>query len=211
MVLATLLLTTPVIVSTENSPLKFETNAIQDNRATLSLCSKELADAIALQGEERPLGLAVLGNQNLVQQAFKATIAVSDAQGVYVGNAVVQVVSEFVNLNAVDWSQQVKDFPHLRALNFPTPFCQGQSHLLFGNDNHHLTQAKQKSITTDVNPQAYPYAELTPLGWCAAGTTLLPIPGDTLFNMQVRAAVAAKQIQDKAELLNIRDKVIYQE
>jgi hypothetical protein len=54
-------LTTPIIVSNNNSPLKFETNTIHDYGATVSLCSKELADAIRLVGEERPLGLSVFG------------------------------------------------------------------------------------------------------------------------------------------------------
>jgi hypothetical protein len=51
------LLTSPVIISWETSALKFETNVIHDNGASLSLCSKALADAIGLTGEGRPLGL----------------------------------------------------------------------------------------------------------------------------------------------------------
>jgi hypothetical protein len=35
------LFTTPIIVSNNNSSLKFETNAIHDYGATVSLCSKE--------------------------------------------------------------------------------------------------------------------------------------------------------------------------
>jgi hypothetical protein len=143
-VLPVALLTTPIIVSNNNSPLKFETNAIHDYGATVSLCSKELADAIALVGEERPLGLSVFGNPNQVQQSFKATVKIVDAQGVHVGNAVVNF--EFVNMKAVDWSKLAKDFPHLRALNFPTPFRQGECHMLLGNDSHHLLHAKDKII-----------------------------------------------------------------
>jgi hypothetical protein len=120
------LLTSPIIVSTVNSALKFETNLIHDNGSTVSLCSQELADAIGLTGEERPIGLAVFGNPNQVQPSFKATVSVADSEGTHVGQAIVSVVKEFVNLKAVDWSTQAKDFPHLRSINFPAPFRKGQ-------------------------------------------------------------------------------------
>jgi hypothetical protein len=152
------LLTTPVLISTDTSPLMFETNAIHDNGASVSLCSKEVTDAISLKGENRPLGLSVVGNPNLVQEAFKAMIAIADAHGNHLGNAVVHVVPEFVNLKAVDWTTQSKNFPHLRSINFPTPFKGGQCDLLLGNDNHHLMQQKQPTITAEVNSQASPYA-----------------------------------------------------
>jgi hypothetical protein len=53
------LLTTPVVLSSSTSALQFETNAIHVNGATILLCSQEVADAIGLDGESRPLGLAV--------------------------------------------------------------------------------------------------------------------------------------------------------
>jgi hypothetical protein len=40
------LLTSPVLVATDNSALKKETNLIHDNGASVSLMSKEIADAI---------------------------------------------------------------------------------------------------------------------------------------------------------------------
>jgi hypothetical protein len=39
------------MVATDNSMLKKETNVIHDNRATISLMDKEIADAIGLRGE----------------------------------------------------------------------------------------------------------------------------------------------------------------
>jgi hypothetical protein len=78
-------------------------------------------------------------------------------------------------MKAVDCSKLAKDFPHLRALNFPTPFRQRECHMLLGNDNHNLLHAKDKIIMAPDNPQAYPYAALTPFKWCAAGPTLPPI------------------------------------
>jgi hypothetical protein len=116
------LLTSPVIISSETSALKFETNVIQDNGASVSLCSKALADSIGLKGEERPLGLSFFGNPNHVQQAFKKTILVANTEGTNDGKAIVHVVPEFVDLKAIDWSEQAKDFPHLRTVNYPTPF-----------------------------------------------------------------------------------------
>jgi hypothetical protein len=198
------LLTTPIIVSNNNSPLQFETNTIHDYGATVSICSKELADAIALVGEERPLGLSVFGNPNQVQQSFNATVQIADAQGVHVGNAVVNVVPEFVNMKAMDWSKLAKDFPHLRALNFPTPFREGECHMLLGNDNHHLLHAKDKIITALDNPQAYPYAALTPLGWYAAGPTLPPIAGDPFFNIVADNFVAKQNALYKTQLSSIQ-------
>jgi hypothetical protein len=107
------LLTTPVVLSSSTSALQFETNAIHDNGATISLCSQEVADAIGLDSESQPLGLAVFGNPNRVQQAFKTTVAIVDAEGNHIGNAVVHVVDKFVKVRAVDWSTHSKDFPHL--------------------------------------------------------------------------------------------------
>jgi hypothetical protein len=104
------------------------------------------------------LRLSVVGNPNLVQEVFKATIAIADAQGNHVGNAVFHIEPEFVNLKAVDWSTQSKNFPHLRSINFPTLFKGEQCDLLLGNDNHHLMQQKQTTITAEVNSQASPYA-----------------------------------------------------
>jgi hypothetical protein len=54
--------------------LQFETNAIHDNGATILLCSQEVADAIGLDGESRPLGLAVFGNPNLYSEPRKGLI-----------------------------------------------------------------------------------------------------------------------------------------
>jgi hypothetical protein len=107
------LLTTPVVLSSSTLALQFETNAIHDNGATILLCSQEVADAIGLDGESRPLGLAVFGNPNQVQQAFKTMVAIADAEGNHIGNAVVHVVDEFVKVRAVDWSTHSKEFPHL--------------------------------------------------------------------------------------------------
>jgi hypothetical protein len=67
-----------------------------------------------IAGEDRPLGLSVFGNPNQVHQSFKATVQIADAQGVYVGNAVVNVVSEFFNMKAVDWSKLSKFPAYLR-------------------------------------------------------------------------------------------------
>jgi hypothetical protein len=114
--------------------LQFETNATHDNGATISLCSQEVADAIGLDGESLPLGLAVFGNPNQVQQAFKTTVPIADAEGNHIGNAVVHVVDEFVKVRAVDWSTHLKDFRHLRSLNFEKLFPEGRCHILLGND-----------------------------------------------------------------------------
>jgi hypothetical protein len=59
------LLTTPVVLSLSTV-------------ATILLCIQEVADTIGLDGESRPLGLAVFGNPNQVQQAFKTTVAIAD-------------------------------------------------------------------------------------------------------------------------------------
>jgi hypothetical protein len=55
------LLTLPVMVATDNLALKKETNLIHDNGALVSLMSKEIADAIGLHGETKPLGLNTIG------------------------------------------------------------------------------------------------------------------------------------------------------
>jgi hypothetical protein len=78
----------------------------------------------------------VFGNPNQVQQAFKTTVAIADAEGNHIGNAVVHVVDEFVKVRAVNWSTHSKDFPHLRSLNFEKPFREGRCHILLGNKNH---------------------------------------------------------------------------
>jgi hypothetical protein len=201
------LLTPPVILSSLTSVLQFDTNAIHGNGSTISLFSREIADNIGLQGESIPLGLAAFGNPNQVQQAFKTTIAIADADATHVGNAVVYIVDEFVQVQAVDWSSHSKDFAHLRSLNFPKPFREGRCHILLGKDNHHLTKSTQNDILAPTNPQSYPYALLTALGWCAAGPTLPPIIGDHLFNILAKSAALQQSSEYAAELSAIQTKV----
>lgn len=67
--------------------------------------------------------------------------------------------------------------------------------MLLGNDNHHLFQIQQKTITAQENAQSYPYAALTPLGWVAAGPTLMPATGDHLFNI-----IAEKARREQLEI-----------
>jgi hypothetical protein len=152
------LLTSPVMVATDNSALKKETNVIHDNGASISLMSKEIADAIGLHGETRLLGLSVVGNSNLFQQAFKAQINLHDTEGNEIGKAWVNVILSFVDLKAFDWSIQAAQFPHLANINFPKPYVGGKCHILLGNDNHHLSAPKQNNIVATENPQSFPYA-----------------------------------------------------
>jgi hypothetical protein len=122
------LLTSPVMVATDNSYLKKETNLIHDNGATLMaqcLMSKEIVDAIGLTGETRPLGMSTIGTRNLVQQAFKATVNLHDLEGKMIGKIRVNVVPDFLDVRAVDWSTQAAKFPHLASINFPKPFIEG--------------------------------------------------------------------------------------
>jgi hypothetical protein len=65
------------------------------NFTSYGLMSKEIADAIGLQGETKPLGLNTIGASQ-VQQAFKAKIHIHDAEGMGIGKAWVNVISEFV-------------------------------------------------------------------------------------------------------------------
>jgi hypothetical protein len=65
---------------------------------------KEIADAIGLTGKTRTLGMSTIGTPNLVQQAFKATVNFHDSEGKEIGKVRVDVVSDFVDVRAVDWS-----------------------------------------------------------------------------------------------------------
>jgi hypothetical protein len=117
-----------LLTSPDNSYLKKETNLIHDNGATLMaqcLMSKEIADAIGLTGETRPLGMSTIGTRNLVQQAFKATVNLHDLEGKMIGKIRVNVVPDFLDVRAVDWSTQAAKFPHLASINFPKPFIEG--------------------------------------------------------------------------------------
>jgi hypothetical protein len=122
-VLPLLLLTSPVMVATDISYLKKETNPIHDNVTTLSLMSKEIADAIGLTGETRPLGMSTIGTPNLVHQAFKATVNLHDYEGKEIGKVWDHVVSDFVDVRAVDWATQAAKFLHLASINFCKPLC----------------------------------------------------------------------------------------
>jgi hypothetical protein len=97
------LLTSPVMVATDSSYLKKETNLIHDNGAALSLKSKEIADIIGLTGETRPLYMSTIGTLNLVQQSFKATVNLHDSGGNMIGKVRVNVEPDFVDVQAVDW------------------------------------------------------------------------------------------------------------
>jgi hypothetical protein len=121
------LLTSPVMVATDNSYLKKETNLSHDNGATLSLMSKEIVDVIGLTGETRSLGMSMIGTPNLVQQAFKATVNLHDLEGKEIGKVWVNVVPDFVDVRAVDWSTQAAKLSHLASINFPKPFIWGNA------------------------------------------------------------------------------------
>jgi hypothetical protein len=142
-----------------------------------------------LTGETRPLGMSTIGTPNLVQQAFKATVNLHDSKGKEIGKVQVNVVPDFVDVRAVDWSTQAAKFPHLASINFPKPFIEGKCHILLGNDNHHMSAPTMNIIKAMEEPQAYPYSALTPLGWCAAGPTLPPVRNDPVINLMVKTAV----------------------
>jgi hypothetical protein len=114
---------------------------------------------------------------------FRASINLHDSDGKEIGKAWVHVIENFVNLRAVDWSTQAGKFPPLSSINFPKPFLGGKCHKLLGNNNHHLSTQMQPNFIAEENPQAYPYAYLTPLGWCAAGQTVPPVNNDPVLNI----------------------------
>jgi hypothetical protein len=125
----------------------------------------------------------------LVQQAFKATVNLHDSEGKEIGKGQVHVVPDFVDVREVDWSTQAAKFPHLASINFPRPFIGRKCHILLGNDNHHMSAPTMNIIKAMKEPQSYPYAALTPLGWCAAGPTLPPVRNDPVLNLMVKTAV----------------------
>jgi hypothetical protein len=79
------LLTSPIMVGTDNSSLKMETNLIHDNGSLISLMSKDIADAIGLHGQTKPLGLSTIEDKDVIKQAFKSQINVHDTDGKEVG------------------------------------------------------------------------------------------------------------------------------
>jgi hypothetical protein len=65
--------------------------------------------------------MSTIGTPNLVQQAFKATVNLHALEGKEIGKVRVNVVPDFVDVRAVDWSTQAAKFPHLASINFPKP------------------------------------------------------------------------------------------
>jgi hypothetical protein len=151
--------------------------------------SKEIVDAIGLTGKTRPLGMSTIGSPNLVQQVFKATVNLHDLEGKMIGKVRINVVPDFEDIRAVDWSTQATKFLHLVSINFLKPFIEDKGHILLGNDNHHMSPPTMNIIKAMEEPQAYPYSALTPLGWCAAGPTLPPVRNDPVLNLMVKTAV----------------------
>jgi hypothetical protein len=96
------LLTSPVMVATDNSFLKKETNVKHDNGASISLMDKSIADIIGLKGETRMLGLSTVGDGNVMKQAFRTSIKIHDAEGHEIGKAWEHEIKKFVDLTAVD-------------------------------------------------------------------------------------------------------------
>jgi hypothetical protein len=77
------------------------------------------------------------------------------------------------------WSQSI--FPNLSlGVKF---------HILVGNDNGHMSAPTMNIIKAMEEPQSYPYAALTPLGWCVAGPTLPPVRNDPVLNLMVKTVV----------------------
>jgi hypothetical protein len=116
------------------------------------------------------------------------------------------VITGFVELKAVDWSIQAAKFPHLASINFPKPFIDGKCHILLGNNNHHMSAPIQKVITATDILQSYPYASLTPLGWCAAGPTLLPVRDDMALNLLVKTTSAKCTADYSSSMTNAQEK-----
>jgi hypothetical protein len=62
--------------------------------------------------------MSTIGTPNLVQQALKVTVNLHDLEGKEIGNVGVHLVSDFVDVRAVDWSTQAAKF---HQSIFPNP------------------------------------------------------------------------------------------
>jgi hypothetical protein len=76
-----------------------ETNLIHDNGSSISLMSKDIADAIGLHRQTKLLGLSTIGDEDVIKQAFKAQINVHDADGKEVGKFWVHVLRRTIIFN----------------------------------------------------------------------------------------------------------------
>jgi hypothetical protein len=71
--------------------------------------------------------MSTIGTPNLVQQAFKATVNLHDSKGKEIGKVQVNVVPDFVDVRAVDWSTQAASFRIWRQSIFPSPSLRGNA------------------------------------------------------------------------------------
>jgi len=73
------------------------------------------------------------------------------------------------NAGIVDWSEQKKDFAHLRRVAFPKLPKEARISVLIGTDHNNLF----KPIKIVENPESNkdPWAVLTPLGWTCIGAS----------------------------------------
>ena len=74
----------------------------------------------------------------------------------------------FADITAVDWTEKVAEYPHLKEVTLVRPFVQGKCGLLLGNNCARLIAPEKVAF---VNQNDLPVAHKTQLGWSIAGPT----------------------------------------
>jgi hypothetical protein len=164
------LFTTPIGVALQGKETFFQTNAIIDNGASMTLMSQELANNLGVTGAHTSLSLTTIGEE-YTTTAIQTKVAVRNTQtDEPMGDIEVRIIPEFPRIKAVDWSLIWNDFPHLKDVRPPCPAADGVCHLIIGNNNVHLT-GSVGSDTMVLGNADLPIAKTTPLGVSIGGRT----------------------------------------
>ena len=110
-------------------------------------------------------------NADRSYEAFLTKIQILDAKKNSVGTEVrAYILPDFPETRAVNWARAKQFHPHLKDLEFPEPFANGECGLLVGTDNAALLRAKGASFTSGSIDG--PTVTDTPLGLAVVGATV---------------------------------------
>ena len=159
------LCTVPVILC--NAGKEIQVNALLDDASTRTYLSNQVASELGLQGEEKPVTVAVLNGAQKTFMSMPVELEVHSLDGkvnqsmtAYTTNA--RIVGE---LQATDWRQASQDWRHLKFLDFPE-LKNNQVDMLIGLDHLDLHSSSAEVTGRDGEP----VARLTPLGWTCVGS-----------------------------------------
>jgi hypothetical protein len=142
-------------------------NVVADNGATFSILDKKVADAKSLTGVTKPILMKTFGKDKPITMV-EGSVFLYTARGKLNGKTTVNIVDEFVEIEAHDWSKAGRKFEKFRRIPFEEPLQPQVCSLLLGNNKPEYIILLSAAMVAD---EADTYVIETKVGWMAAGMT----------------------------------------